>query len=181
MPSDPLAVIVSGADFSLDDGPYLAGQPGNFESHICNGQCANTSDAKSCTYYDGGKTLAQVWNWGYDAIYNTMDHSKLPKKICIQAFSQNILTQESGKLPAVCNDAPLTVIHLPRKVQSWKFMYPLYVSVMYPLLFPRRCRAGSTRTCTRSPQKLQLSSAPRNSAVRTPTIPGTLACRVSGW
>ena len=56
MPSDPLQMIVSGADFSLDDGPYLAGQPGNFEAHICNGQCGNTSDASSCTFYDGGKT-----------------------------------------------------------------------------------------------------------------------------
>ena len=33
--------IVSAAEYRIDDGPWQAGQSGNFEAHICNGQCSS--------------------------------------------------------------------------------------------------------------------------------------------
>jgi hypothetical protein len=71
-PAELTHSVVSGASVSIDGGAWSAAQPGNFEAHICNGQCGNTSDAGSCEFYTdaatGGEQLAQVWNWGFDSI-----------------------------------------------------------------------------------------------------------------
>ena len=71
-PTELTHSVVSGASVSIDGGAWSAAQPGNFEAHICNGQCGNTSDAGSCEFYTdaatGKEQLAQVWNWGFDSI-----------------------------------------------------------------------------------------------------------------
>ena len=85
------------AEYSVDDGPWQAGQSGNFEAHICNGQCANTSDASSCEFYKdarGGEQLAQVWNWGFDSYPSSS--ARAPKKVCVRAWALDATTGERG-------------------------------------------------------------------------------------
>jgi len=143
-PASPLAMVSSGADFKLDDGEWQAGQPGNFEAHIVNGQCSDTSNASSCVYYDGGKTQGQVWNWGYDAVYANADVSQLPSQICIKAFAQDILTKETGSLPSACNPAPVTFVNVPRTLDwDFSFMYALSAEVAHFLCDKDYCRLNA--------------------------------------
>lgn len=131
--------IVSAAEYRIDDGPWQAGQSGNFEAHICNGQCSNTSDASSCEYYkdtEGREQLAQVWNYGYDAVHAPAATAggaaaPAPKRVCVRAWALDAATGERGELPEACNDMTPATFHLPLRPLAWKtqFLYSLSAEV----------------------------------------------------
>ena len=161
--------VVSGAAMSMDGGAFAPAQPGNFEAHICNGQCGNTSDASSCTWYKdaaGQTQLAQVWNWGYDSIFAApapasphlsastpvMNGARavaaaaaaMPKQICIKAWALDENTGDRGVLPAACNDFPLTTFHAPLDTLGWTatFLYSLSAEVATYMCTSSFCRTN---------------------------------------
>ena len=141
-------------------------------------QCGNSSDASSCTYYKGN-AKAQVWNWGYDAIYNTPSAVQMPEKICLRVWALDVLTGQNASLPTVCNKAPLTTFSVPKQVQGWKFetAYALSAEVATYL-----CTADYCRTDAHNSFDVSLvSTVPFVSATRCHSLPLSLTLLLLVW
>lgn len=135
--------IVTGASFSVDDGPFQASKRGNFEAHFVNGQCSNTSDASSCTYY-ADKRNAQVWNIGYDVIQRcTPATMPLPKKVCAKVWMTVPATGETGEIDALCASFETTAFNTPAQnlFSQPDMMYSLSADAVTYLCNTAQCRA----------------------------------------
>jgi hypothetical protein len=137
--------LVAGASFSVDDGPYEASKRGNSEAHIVNGQCSNTSDTSSCTFYDD-KRNAQVWNIGYDVIQQWAGKlPKLPKKVCAKFWVMVPATGEVGESHgALCANFKTTTIDTPAGEALLKpdMMYSLSADAVTYLCNDKACRSN---------------------------------------
>lgn len=135
--------LVAGASFSVDGGPYVPSKRGNSEAHFVNGQCSNTSDANSCTFY-ADKRNAQVWNIGYDVIQRgTAATLKLPKTVCAKVWMTVPATGEVGELNEYCQDFRTTTFSKPAgdKLLQPDMMYSLSADAVTYLCNGDGCRS----------------------------------------
>merc|ERR1712232_819596 len=137
------SALVAGASFSLDGGPYVPSKRGNFEAHFVNGQCSNTSDTSSCTFYDD-KRKAQVWNIGYDVIqHGTAATLHLPKKVCAKVWTMVPATGEYSELDEYCANFETTTINIPHgdMLPNPDMMYSLSADAVTYLCNGEHCRS----------------------------------------
>jgi len=135
--------LVAGASFSVDGGPYVPSKRGNFEAHFVNGQCSNTSDASSCTFYDD-KRNAQIWNIGYDVIQQgTAATLTLPKKVCAKVWTIVPATGEVGELGENCADMQTMTFNKPvgEVLTKPDMMYSLSADAVTYLCEADHCRS----------------------------------------
>jgi hypothetical protein len=95
--------------------------------------------------YYKNNAKAQVWNWGYDAIYSKPTMADLPKQICLRVWAVDVITGQNASLPSVCNPAPITTFSVPTQIQGWKFetMYALSAEVATFLCSAKYCRTDA--------------------------------------
>lgn len=135
--------MVTGASFSVDGGAYIPSKRGNFEAHFVNGQCSNTTDTSSCTFFDD-KRNAQVWNIGYDLIqHGSASTLTLPSKVCAKVWTLVPATGQYGTLPEYCADFGTETFSIPGggKLMSPDLMYSSSADAVSYLCDTTGCRA----------------------------------------